>query len=324
MSQSVVVLSGGVGGAKLALGLEHILAPGKLTVVVNTGDDFDHLGLRICPDIDTTLYTLSGLANRELGWGRGDESWNFMAVLADLGGDSWFKLGDRDLALHVLRSQALAGGQSLADFTADVAKRLGIAARILPATNDRVATEVDTDEGPLAFQDYFVRRQCQPKVSALFYRGAEQATPAPGVLDALADPELTAVVIAPSNPYLSIAPILAVPGIREALAETRAPIIAVTPVISGEAVKGPTTKIMSELKLNPSALTIAEHYQALIDGFLLDSRDAALEENMPVPVATVDTLMTSLEDRKRVAQDVIALAQSLSIGGADRGGDKSS
>lgn len=311
MNSSVVVISGGVGGAKLALGMSRIMPKGKLSVVVNTGDDFDHLGLRICPDIDTTLYTLSGLANQALGWGRQDESWAFMETLEALGGDPWFKLGDRDLALHVLRTRALARGQALSGFIATIADQLGITARILPATDDRVATEVATDEGNLAFQDYFVRLRCQPRVSALTYRGAKQASPAPGVLEALHDPDLTAIVIAPSNPYLSIAPILAIPGIRDAIVNSSVPVIAVTPVIGGEAVKGPTAKIMSELGLPPSALTIAKHYEGLIDGFLLDSRDAGLLGAFPMAVAAADTMMLSLEDRERVASEVLALARSL-------------
>jgi LPPG:FO 2-phospho-L-lactate transferase len=308
---SVVVLSGGVGGAKLTLGLDRILPAGALTAVINTGDDFYHLGLCICPDIDTTLYTLSGLADRNKGWGRGDESWGFMAALGQLGGDTWFQLGDRDLALHVLRSRALARGERLSAFTADMAQRLGITSRILPMSDDPVATEVETSDGTLPFQEYFVRHQCRPRVRALSYRGADHARPAPGVLDALAAPDLEAVVIAPSNPYLSIDPILAVPGIREALAATAAPVIAVTPVIGGSAVKGPTTKIMAELRLSPSARTIADHYRNLIDGFLLDERDKTLLEAMPVATRVADTLMVSLEDRERVAGAVLSFARHL-------------
>lgn len=318
MSGSVVVITGGVGGAKLALGLDRILPKGKLTVIVNTGDDFDHLGLRICPDIDTTLYTLSGLANPKLGWGREDESWDFMEALNALGGDTWFKLGDRDLALHVMRTSAFARGETLAGFTASIADRLGITASVLPATDDCVATEVVTDEGVLAFQDYFVRRQCQPRVSALNYRGADHASPAPGIIEALSDPNLDAIVIAPSNPYLSIGPILAIPGIRNALANSSVPVIAVTPLIGDQAVKGPTAKIMSELKLQPSALTIATHYEGLIDGFLLDNRDTALLDSVPMTVAAVDTLMVTLEDRERVARDVLAMAQALRNSGSEK------
>ncbi|MFL6632080.1 MAG: 2-phospho-L-lactate transferase [Massilia sp.] len=318
MNSSVVVVTGGVGGAKLALGLERILPHGSLTIVVNTGDDFDHLGLRICPDIDTTLYTLSGLANRELGWGRQDESWHFMETLEALGGDAWFNLGDRDLALHVLRTRALASGQTLSGFTAGVADRLGISARILPATDDRVATEVATNEGTLAFQDYFVRLRCQPIVSSLAYRGAELAAPAPGVLEALSDPNLAMIIIAPSNPYLSIEPILAIPGIRQALLKRSVPAIAVTPVIQGEAVKGPTAKIMSELGVQPSALTVAQHYDGLIDGFLLDTRDASLLGELPMAGAMADTLMQTLEDRERVARAALALGHSLNSGTGEK------
>jgi LPPG:FO 2-phospho-L-lactate transferase len=311
----VVVLSGGVGGAKLALGFNRILPSAQLTVVVNTGDDFDHYGLRICPDIDTTLYTLADVANKEQGWGRAAETWQCLDTLAELGGDNWFRLGDKDLALHLLRTQRLAEGASLTQCIADIALRMGIAAKVLPMTDNTVATELDTDVGRLAFQDYFVRRQCQPAVTALHYTGAQQARPSAAVLAALSQPNLRAVVIAPSNPYLSIAPILALPGMIEALQQAQAPVIAVSPMIGDAAVKGPTAKIMRELQLSPSALTVADFYSAgahqLIDGFVLDQQDQALFAQLPVAGLCTNTLMITVDDRERVAREVLAFADQL-------------
>lgn len=307
----VVVLSGGVGGAKLAHGLYKVLPPGALTVVVNTGDDFEHLGLKICPDIDTMLYTLSDLANQNLGWGRADETWSFMEAVAEFGGESWFRLGDRDLALHVLRTRALAAGMKLSEFIALIAQKLDIKANILPATETSISTVVDTDEGCLDFQDYFVRRQCRPKVTGIRYTAASQCAGA-GVLESLSAPDLGAIIIAPSNPYLSVAPLLAVPGINKALIEAKAPIIAVTPIIGGSAVKGPTAKIMRELQLAPSALTVANYYSTFIDGFVLDKTDADLDAEIPIRTVAIDTLMNSIEDRQRVASETLAFARSFS------------
>jgi LPPG:FO 2-phospho-L-lactate transferase len=310
-SHSVLALSGGVGGAKLALGLQGVLEPGSLSVVVNTGDDFEHLGLAISPDVDTTLYTLSGLQNPELGWGRAAESWNFMTELARLGGEVWFRLGDKDLAVHVERTRRLAEGESPASITADFARRLGIATRILPMTCDRVRTMVETEEGTLGFQDYFVRRACAPVVRAIRYAGAEQARAATEAVDALRDGAFAAVVVCPSNPYLSVDPILAIPGWRAALAASEAPVIAVSPLIAGQAVKGPTAKIMRELALDVSPLTVARHYAPLIDGFVLDEADAALAPQFDLPVHVAPTLMRHLADKERLASEVLGFAASL-------------
>lgn len=314
MSPSVALLTGGVGGAKLALGLYGLVPERGLSLIVNTGDDFDHLGLRICPDLDTTLYTLSGLADPERGWGRANESWGFMTALAELGGESWFRLGDGDLALHVLRTQRLAAGERLSDVTAAFVCALGVRAALHPMSEDVVATMVESDEGQLSFQDYFVRRRCEPRVHGFCFRGAERARLGEGVKAALASPELTAIVIAPSNPYLSIDPILAVPGVRGALVAAKAPVIAVTPIIAGQAVKGPTAKIMAELGQEPSPLAVARHYDGLIDGFVLDARDAALEAQASVPVAIADTLMQSVQDKQRLARAVLDFAEQLAGG----------
>ena len=310
MTTKVVCLSGGVGGAKLLLGLQRIVTPGALTAIVNTGDDFDHLGLRICPDIDTALYTLAGLANTELGWGRRDETWHFMQTLTTLGGETWFRLGDRDLALHVERTQQLNARKSLETFTRDIAERLHLPTTILPMTNDAVRTKVLTDSGELDFQHYFVRLQCQPKLSSCRFDGAETASIAPAAIIALQQ-KLRAIIIAPSNPYLSIDPILALPDMRKLLRANGAPVIAVTPIIGGDAVKGPTAKILRELKKEISPLAIAEHYRGLIDGFVLDERDAHLADKLGVPVAITDTLMKTLDDRERVARVALELAVRL-------------
>lgn len=308
----VMVLSGGVGGAKLALGLYRVLSAGRLLLAINTGDDFEHLGLRICPDIDTALYTLASLADPVRGWGRRDETWHFMSTMAELGGDSWFQLGDADLALHVLRTQQLTAGISLGAFTQTVADRLGIQAQLVPMSDQSVSTLVDVADGALPFQDYFVRLRCEPAVRGLRFIGADTAQPRPELLAALADPALRAVIIAPSNPFLSIDPMLAMPALRDALRQTAAPVIAVSPVIGGRAVKGPTVKIMRELGLEPSAVGVAHHYAGLIDGFLLDQRDTECRDHISVATAVCDTLMKTLADRERVARAALALADSIS------------
>jgi LPPG:FO 2-phospho-L-lactate transferase len=313
---TVVALSGGIGGAKLCLGLDRVLPPDTLRIVVNTGDDFEHLGLRICPDVDTALYTLGGLANPEAGWGRRDETWTFMRVLETLGGEIWFRLGDGDLALHVERTRRLAAGETLSTITADVARRFGIGARILPMSDNSVSTQVNTPEGEIGFQDYFVRRRCVPILTSLRFEGIESAGIAPEVVRALNDPSLRAIIIAPSNPYLSIDPILAIPGMRDALRAPGVPIVAVTPIIGDAAVKGPTAKIMRELGVTPSPLAIAEHYRGLIDGFLLDTCDAHLAARFDIPVQICETLMLTLEDRERVARSALTLAFTLVARGA--------
>ena len=307
----IVALSGGVGGAKLSLGLLRTLPADSLTVIVNTADDFTHLGLRISPDVDTTVYTLADIVNPETGWGRRDETWNFMAAAAALGGETWFRLGDGDMAMHVERTRRLATGQSLSQITADMARRLNIPASIIPMTDDIVATIVATDAGDLAFQDYFVRHQCAPGVVSLRFAGAEQARLAAGAAAALGNPGLQAVVICPSNPYLSIDPILAIPGMKDLLHGCPAPIVAVSPLVGGKAVKGPTAKIMAELDLSVSSLEIARHYAGIIDGLVADIEDRHLAGQFDLPVLFTETLMSSLADRERLASEVIRFAEGL-------------
>jgi len=302
---SLVALSGGIGGAKLALGLHRVLPPETLTVIANTGDDFEHLGLSISPDIDTLLYTLGGIDNLELGWGRRNETWTFMAALESLGGATWFKLGDGDLATHIERTRRLAAGESLSKVTDDFRRRFGISARILPMSEDRVCTRLRTDDGWLDFQDYFVRLRSSPVVREVAYAGSAEARANPDLLAALAAGDLEAVVICPSNPFLSIDPILSLPGVREALRACRAPVVAVSPIIGGKAVKGPTAKLMAELGLPVSAAAVAEHYADLLDIYVVDEADAAEISELGVPVILSHTLMVTLEDRDALARTVL-------------------
>ncbi|MEC9184845.1 MAG: 2-phospho-L-lactate transferase, partial [Pseudomonadota bacterium] len=263
---TVLALSGGVGGAKLALGLMHTLPPENLTVVANTGDDFTHLGLRICPDIDTVVYTLSDLADKNRGWGRAGESWNFMAALGRIGGEDWFNLGDGDMAMHVFRTQALAEGRTLSDVTAEIAETLGIGPRILPMTDETVATVVESANGDLPFQHYFVRDRCEPAVTGFRFTGIADAKANAEMMTLINGSYLDSIVVTPSNPFVSIDPILSLPGVRDALNAQTSPIIAVSPIVGGQAIKGPAAKMMAELGRPTTALAVAEHYRDLIDG----------------------------------------------------------
>ncbi|HVW57276.1 MAG TPA: 2-phospho-L-lactate transferase [Rhizobiaceae bacterium] len=314
----VVALCGGVGGAKLAFGLSRLLGD-RLMLIVNTGDDFEHLGLSISPDIDTVLYTLSGLANRELGWGRRDESWNFIAALEAIGGETWFRLGDRDLALHVERTRRLRAGEPLTEIVADFAIRFGISAQILPMCDDPIRTIVATPEGKLPFQRYFVEQRCAPRVTGIAFEGRHEARTSEKVLAALEAPDVRAVIVCPSNPFLSIDPILAVPGIRERMEKAAAPVIAVSPIIGGKAVKGPTSKIMAELDMPATSETILRHYEGLLDGLVIDRADAAESRALPGAVHVTDTLMKTDEDRVRLAGEVLAFADRLGAKAMDGG-----
>jgi LPPG:FO 2-phospho-L-lactate transferase len=312
----ILALSGGVGGAKLALGLARVLEPKSLTIVANTGDDFQHLGLYVSPDLDSIMYTLANIANPETGWGRAAESWSFLGALAELGGESWFRLGDKDLAVHVLRTQWLARGDSLSDVTARLCGALGVQARLLPVSDDPVRTIVLTKEGELTFQEYFVRRRCEPAVVGFRYEGALQSRASRGLMEALEDPDLEAVVVCPSNPFVSVGPILAVPGVKERLRALRVPIVAVSPIVGRRAVKGPAAKMMAELGIEASALAIARGYaeRDLIDGFVLDRADAQQADEVSRlgvrPLAT-PTVMQSLDDRVRLAREVVDFAREI-------------
>jgi LPPG:FO 2-phospho-L-lactate transferase len=308
----VLALSGGVGGAKLALGLRNVVPAGKLTIVANTGDDFEHLGLHVSPDIDTLLYTLAGLENPATGWGRRDETWTFMAVLAGLGGETWFRLGDGDLAIHVERTRRLSAAEPLSSITRDFGERLGVGATIVPMSDDPVRTRVRTAAGWLDFQRYFVEQQCRPEVTEFSYGGAPTAKPHPDFVAALAHPELRAVVICPSNPFISIEPILTVPGVREALLACAAPVVAVAPIVGDQAIKGPTAKMMRELGLRISAETVAQRYADILDGYVVDDSDAPLLATLPIPAIAAKAVMVSLADREQLAKMTLALADDIS------------
>ena len=316
----ILALAGGVGGAKLAAGLQTALdAPADLLTVVNTGDDFEHLGLHISPDLDTVTYTLSGRANPETGWGLAGETWHFLDALAALGGEDWFRLGDRDLATHVERTRRLRAGETLSRVTSDLSGRLGAPSRIAPMCDEPVRTVVETGAGDLPFQEYFVRRACEPAVRGLRFEGARSARMSAAFAAALADPALEAVVVCPSNPYLSVDPILAVPGAREALARCAAPVVAVSPIVGGRAIKGPAAKIMRELGVEASAAAVADRYRDLLDGFVLDETDRALARAIEsagagVRVRVERTVMHTGEDRVRLAAKVLEFARLLRRG----------
>jgi LPPG:FO 2-phospho-L-lactate transferase len=311
---TVLALSGGVGGAKLALGLEDVLPPGQLQVLVNTGDDFEHLGLRISPDIDTLLYTLAGRANQQLGWGLAGETWQAMQALEQLGGETWFRLGDRDLATHLWRSQQLASGRGLAAVTADLAQRLGVRSLVYPMSDDPVATTVHSDRGELPFQHYFVRYQCEPVVTGFTFEGIAAATPNSEVMRQLRKECYRAVVICPSNPFVSVDPILQLPGLWPALRDHPAPVIVVSPIVAGQAIKGPAAKMMSELGQGASALEVARYYctryPGLVDCFVIDASDAKLAGDigeLGIEVAITSTIMKSRADKQALARFCLAL-----------------
>jgi LPPG:FO 2-phospho-L-lactate transferase len=311
MSGHVVALCGGVGGAKLAHGLSLALAPQDLSIIVNTGDDFEHLGLKISPDLDSVLYALAGLSDPVRGWGRSGETWTFMAALDGLGGENWFQLGDGDLAMHVERSWRLAKGATLSEVTAYLCGALGIGVRVLPMSDDPVRTRVLTAEGWLDFQEYFVHRQCRPAVREFMFAGAEIAHAQPDALAALKRNDLRAIIICPSNPFVSVEPILAVPGIRAAIEQSQAPVVAVTPIIGGKAIKGPAAKMMAELGLEVSPTAVARRYAGIIDAFVIDQLDP-----LPAPLPDIkffraQTLMSTTETREQLARSTLQTADSL-------------
>jgi LPPG:FO 2-phospho-L-lactate transferase len=297
---NIVALAGGVGGAKLVHGLAQILSPEELTIIVNTGDDFEHYGLYISPDLDTVCYTLAGLANPETGWGRVNETWNVIQNASKLGGPSWFNLGDQDLGTHLERTRRLREGQTLSQITNDFCRAWGVEHTVLPMSDQPVRTIVETDEGQLAFQEYFVHRRCEPGVRGFRFDGVEIAEPAPGAKEAIQGAD--AIVICPSNPWVSIDPILKVIPIAEK------PVTAVSPIIGGQTVKGPAAKMYSELGIEPSAFAVANHYRGLATGFVLDEVDSQLDKSVKglnMQTLVTNTLMKSHDDRKRLAGDVL-------------------
>lgn len=301
----VTLLSGGVGGAKLAEGLYRVLSPAALTVIGNTGDDLVRHGLRICPDLDIVAYTLAGIVDADRGWGLRDETWNALDTLARLGEETWFRLGDRDLVTHILRTAWLAEGRTLTDATTELTRRLGLHARILPPSDGRIETMVRTPEGRMSFEEYFVREQCRPEILAVDYEAAGAAATAEA-LTAIADADL--LVIAPSNPIASIGPILAADGIREALENARAPRIAVSPIVGGRSLKGPSDRMLAARGLRVDAVGVAQAYHGLIDALVIDLADIGLRdeiEGLGVTAVATETVMRSTADRERLARFIL-------------------
>jgi LPPG:FO 2-phospho-L-lactate transferase len=313
-----LALTGGIGGAKLALGLSKALTRDELAFVVNTADDFEHLGLHISPDIDTLVYTLAGENNTETGWGRRDETWQFMSALETLGGETWFKLGDKDLAMNIERTRRLKNGFTLGQATTELARAFGVKHEIMPMSNDAVRTIVITDNGPMDFQDYFVRDRCNPGVKGFEYKGAANARLNPVIQDWLNSTRLTGIILCPSNPYISIDPILSLPGLRQTLRNSGVPVIAVSPVVGGDCLKGPLAKMMGEMSIPTTASRIAEHYRDFLDGFMVDSVDEPLTrdiESMGIATTATKIVMRTLEDRVRLAQSCLEFIESLSQSG---------
>lgn len=302
-----VLLAGGVGGAKLADGLSQLMSADKLTIIVNTGDDFQHLGLTICPDLDTVMYTLSGVANMETGWGRSGESWRTLDEVQRLGGPSWFRLGDLDLATHLLRTHLLTGGATLTHATRHLCNRLGVGATVLPMCDEPAPTMIQTSAGMLPFQTWFVEQEWQPAVCGVILPADVRATPA--VMAALQNAEV--VILAPSNPFVSIDPILNVYPIREMVTDLPDVVLAVTPIIGGRAVKGPAAKMMAELAMETTAASVAEYYNELIDVFVYDRQDESVTANDDMQFLQLDTVMNSRSDRLRLATDIMAYLMEL-------------
>ena len=303
----ILAITGGVGGAKLALGLSKILNPDELLFLVNTGDDFQHLGLEISPDLDSLLYALSGKNNPELGWGRANETWACISELEELGADSWFRLGDRDLALHLVRTQMLNQGATLQNVADRLSESLGIDHRIAPMSNDKISTTVNTPNGKLAFQEYFVREQCEPAVIDFDFEGIEKATPNPVVMSWL--DECDGIIICPSNPYVSVDTILSVPKYRDAFQSK--PVIAVSPIVGGLAIKGPAAKMMTELGVPPTPIAVAKHYGSLLSGFVLDQTDHEQAKDIPIPSIVTQTIMLTLQDRIALAEQCVRFLEEM-------------
>ena len=309
--RTVLALCGGVGGAKLALGLSRVLGPDELLIAVNTGDDFRHLGLHISPDLDTVMYTLAGVADPERGWGIAGETWHFMEAISRFEGLDWFKLGDRDLATHLYRARALERGAVLSDVTRELCAAFGIAHRVLPMSDDPLQTIIETDQGDLPFQDYFVRLGCRPRVRSVRFNWAEIAQPHPEFAAPLNNPGLRAVILCPSNPFLSIDPILSLEGIRPGLQSTPAPVVAVSPIVGGKALKGPAAKIMEELDMPANNLSIAEYYRDFLDGLVIDRSDeheAGAIGKLGIKVKVANTVMRSMQDREKLADTTLEFA----------------
>ncbi len=314
----ILAFAGGVGGAKLANGLCQILQPDELVIAVNTGDDFEHLGLHISPDLDSVMYKLAGINDCDRGWGLADETWQFMDALKRLGGETWFNLGDKDLATHIERTRHLTSGKTLSETTTALCDVLGIAHTIAPMSDKPVRTIVNTKNGSMPFQEYFVRHECKPQVTSFTFDGSSQAVPSPGLVRALAAPDLNAIIICPSNPYVSIDPILSLKEVSRAIDTRTAPVVVVSPIIGGKTIKGPAAKMMKELGTAPSAVAVAAHYGDRLDGIVIDQTDAALAQIIDLTgtrTLIAQTIMRSLDDEKELAQTTIEFAYNLSVRG---------
>ncbi|MBV1869510.1 MAG: 2-phospho-L-lactate transferase [Gammaproteobacteria bacterium] len=311
---SYLAISGGVGGAKLALGLSQLLDE-KLSIVANTGDDFNHFGLKVCPDLDTLMYTLANINDKKRGWGLENETWNFLEAMKALGQESWFQLGDRDLATHITRTNLLDRGMSLSEVTTKLGKQLEIKSLIFPMSDQDVTTKVCLKKGEwIPFQDYFVKQQCKPEVEAFRFDGISQSKPSPALEACLDDPSLKGIFICPSNPFVSIDPILSIPGLIKRLKEHSAPVIAVSPIIGGQAIKGPTAKIMKEFNIPQSALSVAKHYGSLLDGYIIDNEDAHLKDqclSLGVKVHATNTMMKTLADKISLASECLTFSKEV-------------
>jgi LPPG:FO 2-phospho-L-lactate transferase len=303
---NVAVLSGGVGGARFLRGLVGVVDPAAVSIVGNVADDLEVLGMRVSPDLDSILYTLAGLADEQRGWGRADETWNALDTVAALGGESWFRLGDRDLGLHLVRTQLLRAGAPLSEATARIAHALGLVPTLLPATDDPLRTFLETPAGTFAFQTWFVERGHRDEVDAVHVAGAPDARPAAGVCEALAAADV--IVVAPSNPYVSIGPILAVDAIRTAVAERSVPCVAVSPLVGGRAVKGPADRMLRRLAGGTTPAHVASCYPGLIDALVVDRSDGPVELPDGVRLVVTDTLMTDADAARRLAAAVLDAA----------------
>jgi LPPG:FO 2-phospho-L-lactate transferase len=313
----IAALAGGIGASKLLLGLSRVMDPRELTVIGNTGDDIVLHGLSISPDLDIVTYTLAGLVNPETGWGFRDESFRALEQLAIFGGPDWFHVGDRDLATHIHRTAMLRNGATLSEAADSIRKALGVHSRILPMSNDPVPTMIDTSEGSLHFQEYLVQRRAEPALRGISFDGIERARPAPGVLEALE--QASGIVICPSNPLISIGPILAVPGVRDALRKRRAHVVAVCPLVGGKSLKGPSDRMLAQLSHDVSALGVARMYQDICATFVIDPADDSQRpaiENLGIHAVAFPTVMLTVEDKERVARKVLQLAENLNAGAA--------
>ncbi len=317
----VTALAGGVGASKLLLGLASVMPPEDITIIANTGDDIELFGLRICPDIDTVTYTLAGVNNEETGWGLKGDTFECLGWLARYGEASWFNLGDRDLATHIFRTNALHSGQSLSEVTDHLRQSLGVHSTILPMTDAYTPTRVITEEGEMHFQEYFVRRRCEPRVREIRFDNIASAKPAVGVLASIL--EADAVIICPSNPFISIGPILGVPGVRDALSQTRAPVVAITPIIGGKALKGPAADMLRDLGHEVSASGVARMYDDLLDVFILDETDAGAAAEIQavgIRVSITDTVMNTFDDKQRLARRVLETLKTFQETGVTESG----